>query len=251
MYFNSFAKIYYDFPNYTGDDTFLQVLTDITTNVRIRKQILEDITLYDEYDIKEGETPEIIAEKYYGNPEYHWIILLANQRYDYLSDFPLTSAELYEHTVNTYGEDHIYDVHHYEHDGIYEEAIATVKIPSTAIGSLKVHDFIMEAPIANGRIESIDKVNNVVVVRMDYGRFKDGDLVTAKGVRANPITKANEYVSILNFQIPTYGFTLNENYIPITNFEYENIKNEKKRRIKLISPRLIGQILREYKNLVR
>lgn len=250
MYFNAFPKIYYDFPNYSGDDTFLQVLTDITANVRIRKQVLEDITLYDEYDMKEGETPEIIAEKYYGNPEYHWIILLANQRYDYISEFPLTSAELYEHTVNTYGQDHIYDIHHYERDGEYEEAVGVLKVPSTIISSLKVHDFIMDEPIANARIESIDKVNNSLVIRMDYGRFKDGDAVTVKGIRYDSALKTNVYKSVLSFQIPTNGFTLNENYVPITNYDYENIQNEKKRRIKLISPRLIQQILREYKSIM-
>ena len=250
MYFNAFPKIYYDFPNYSGDDTFLQVLTDITANVRIRKQVLEDITLYDEYDMKEGETPEIIAEKYYGNPEYHWIILLANQRYDYISDFPLTSAELYEHTVNTYGVDHIYDIHHYERDGEWDEASGVLKVPSSAISKLKVHDNITDAPFTNARIESIDKTTNSVVVKLDYGRFKDGDGVTVNGIRYDTASKSNVYSSILNFVVQTNGFTLNDSYVPITNYDYENIKNEKKRRIKLISPRLIEQLLREYKSVM-
>ena len=250
MYFSQFPKIYYDFPNYAGDDTFLQVLTDITANVRIRKQILEDITLYDEYDMKEGETPEIVAERIYGNAEYHWIIMLANQRYDYLADFPLSSAELYEHVQDKYGVDHIYDVHHYERDGIYEEAVGVLKVPANAIDSLRVNDFIADAPKANARITAIDKPNRLVTVRMDYGRFQDGDGVTVNGIRNDAVTKVPVYTSILNFQVPTNGFTLNDNYNAITNYDYENIQNEKKRRIKLISPRLIEQILREYKNLM-
>ena len=70
MYFKQFPKIFYDFPQ-DGTSTTLQVLTDITTNVRIRKEILENVTIYDEYDIQEGETPEIIAEKIYGDAELH------------------------------------------------------------------------------------------------------------------------------------------------------------------------------------
>ena len=250
MYFSVFPKIYYDFKNFAGDDTFLQVLTDITTNVRVKKSVLENVSLYDEYDIEDGETPEIIAEKIYGNPEYHWVIMLANQRYDYLSDFPLTANELHQHIVNTYGLDHIYDVHHYERDGIYEEAVAVIKVPRSITPQLKVHDFVMSAPYANARIESIDVESDTIVVRIDYGRFKDNMLTTVNGIRFDEELQSNLYTSIVNFNIPTNGFQLNENYIAITNYEYEQIENEKKRRIKLISPRLIEQILIEFKRLV-
>ena len=250
MYFQQFPKIFYDFPNYSGDDTFLQVLTDITANVRVRKAILEDITLYDEYDMREGDTPEIIAERIYGNAQYHWIIMLANQRYDYLADFPLSSVELEEHIIDKYGADHINDVHHYEVNGIIDEATATIKIPTSVIQSLKLNDFIAAHPVANARITSIDYVNKIAVVKMDYGRFSDGMTVTVSGVRYDTSLKTNVFASILNFTIPTNGFALNEEYTPITNYEYEVVQNEKKRRIKIISPRLIEQILREYKELM-
>lgn len=249
MYFSEFPKIYYDFPNYTGDDTFLQVLTDITANVRIRKKILEDVSLYDEYDIKEGETPEIIAEKIYGNPEYHWVIMLANQRYDYLKDFPMTSNELHQHVIDVYGEDHAYDVHHYEQDGVYVEASGVMKIPNDVLNLLKVNDFIMSAPEANGRIESISTTTKEVVLRLDYGRFKDGQSVTVNGVRKDE-TGTSNYTSIVNFTVPTNGFALNGAYDIITNYDYELRLNEEKRRIKIISPRLIEQLLREYKTIM-
>ena len=65
MYFSNFPKIVYDFDLTSGVD--YKVVTDITRNVRLRKQILENISLYDYYDIAEGETPEIISEKIYQN----------------------------------------------------------------------------------------------------------------------------------------------------------------------------------------
>ena len=85
MYFANFPKIVYDFDLSNGTD--YKVVTDITRNVRVRKQILENIALYDFYDIAEGETPEIVSEKIYGTPYYHWVIMLVNQRYDYVNDF--------------------------------------------------------------------------------------------------------------------------------------------------------------------
>jgi len=111
MYFKNFQKIYYDY-NINGEKE-LKVVTDITKNVRFRKEVLSNISAYDYYDIKDGETPEIIAEKIYGNPEYHWIIMLANDKYDYLSDFPLSTHEL-EKFINEKYDDQLYAIHHYE-----------------------------------------------------------------------------------------------------------------------------------------
>lgn len=101
MYFKDFPNFLYDF-NY-GKTSKTSVVTDITRNVRFRKQLFSEITYYDEYDIVDGETPEIIAEKIYGNPEYHWIIMLANDRYDYISDFPLPEPQLVKHIKKVYG----------------------------------------------------------------------------------------------------------------------------------------------------
>jgi hypothetical protein len=111
MYFKNFQKIYYDY-NINGEKE-LKVVTDITKNVRFRKEVLSNISAYDYYDIKDGETPEIIAEKIYGNPEYHWIIMLANDKYDYLSDFPLDTHKLEKFITDKY-DDKVYGIHHYE-----------------------------------------------------------------------------------------------------------------------------------------
>ena len=101
MYFKEFPKFLYDFKY--GTTTKTTVVTDITRNVRFRKEVLENVTLFDEYDIVDGETPEIVAEKIYGDPEYHWIIMLANQKHDYISDFPLSEQALEKHIIATYG----------------------------------------------------------------------------------------------------------------------------------------------------
>lgn len=248
MYFSEFPKIYYDFPQ-DSTSTTLQILTDITTNVRIRKQILENITLYDEYDMKEGETPEIVAEKVYGNPEYHWIIMLANQRYDYLKDFPMSSRELEEYIADTYGADHINDIHHYEKNNIVVEGIGFLKIPKNVIGKLKVNDFIVNEPIVNGRIQSIDLTSNTATVLIDKGRYKSNEAVTVNGIRTDDSGNI-VYSTVLSFTVPANGFTIQDNYVPITNYIHEVRQNEQKRRIKLIAPELISQVVREFRSLI-
>lgn len=112
MYFNKFPQFVYEFD--IAGKTKAMVITDITRNVRFRKEIFGAIELYDEYDIKDGETPEIIAEKVYGTAEYHWIIMLINEKFDYLADFPMTYDALLKYVEDKYGVGNETDIHHYE-----------------------------------------------------------------------------------------------------------------------------------------
>jgi hypothetical protein len=118
MYFKKFPKITYDFI-INGEKEYRNV-KDISRNVRFRLELLNNITLYDEYDIVDGETPEIIAEKIYGNAEYHWIVMLANQRFDYRKDFPLTQISLDSYIEDKYG-DEADSIKHWEVDGVVVE----------------------------------------------------------------------------------------------------------------------------------
>jgi len=112
MYFSTMPNIYYDFV--INGVQYVKILKDVTTNVRVIRSILENITMYDEYDIVDGETPEIIASKIYGNTMYHWVIMMANNRYDYREDFPVTYTVLDKRVRSIYGDENIYDTHHYE-----------------------------------------------------------------------------------------------------------------------------------------
>lgn len=137
MYFMKFPLIEYEFE--INGKVERRVVRDITTNVRVRKEILANITLYDEYDIKEGETPEIIADKVYGSSVYHWVIMLCNQRYDYDTDFPLTSSQFDEFVSDKYGSN-LYATHHYVNSDGYI-------VSSDAAGAIAVTNYQYEQDI--------------------------------------------------------------------------------------------------------
>lgn len=117
MYFKDFPQFAYDFE--IGGKNKVLLLTDITRNVRFRKEVLSNIQLYDEYDIQEGETPEIIAEKVYGNANLHWVIMLVNERFDYIADFPMSYPQLMNYIEDKYGVGNEYNTHHYENERGY------------------------------------------------------------------------------------------------------------------------------------
>ena len=114
MYFSSLPNMYYEFLDKDGN-SYVKVVKDITTNVRFIKSELQNIVVYDQYDIIDNETPEIISEKVYGTPKYHWVIMILNDIYDYRTDLPLSYNELMEYTIQKYGQgdSNVYGIHHY------------------------------------------------------------------------------------------------------------------------------------------
>lgn len=104
MYFDNFKDVLYQFPEIGSDKSNKSVIIkDITSNIRFKKEFIENLPLVETYKIQEGDTPELISEKLYGTPEYHWILMLLNQRYDHISDFPLSSLALDYMIENKYG----------------------------------------------------------------------------------------------------------------------------------------------------
>jgi hypothetical protein len=252
MYFSQFPRIYYDFPTVDGKDTTLQALTDITVNIRVRKEILENITLYDEYDIKEGETPEIIAEKYYGNPELHWTIMLANERYDYHNDFPLSTQELYENAIAKYGKDNLDQVHHYKKDGLIVQGQGLLSVSSEVYQSIIPKSDIIQNLNLFAQIigKVVTNTGPKAIILLEKGKFIAGQDISILGIRVNEVTRVSEFVGITAYTLPNNPFELSTGYFAITNIQHEEIENEKKRRIKLISPLLIQQVVKELKDLI-
>ena len=50
--------------------------------------------------MQDSDTPEIIADKYYGNVEYHWVVLLFNNiidpqfEYSFAIEFNLSKSQM-------------------------------------------------------------------------------------------------------------------------------------------------------------
>ena len=58
------------------DSKSLDTITNILTRFKFENSFKENSITYYEYDIKDSDTPEIIASKFYDSPEKHWAVLL-------------------------------------------------------------------------------------------------------------------------------------------------------------------------------
>ena len=108
MYFKNFPTIIYDA---VGNGEFKDV-KNLLRRVAIRAKVKTNTLLYDTYDVKEGESPESIADKLYDDPELHWVVLLVNDVTDRYHQWPLNYSQFNQYIADKY--DNIDGVHHYE-----------------------------------------------------------------------------------------------------------------------------------------
>ena len=100
-YFRNLPRVGYDI-NGTGKDSFVSV-TNIMKRVKFKPAVLEDISNYYPYFVKEGERPDIISQVEYGNVGYACLILLVNDIFDPNFDWPLNSQVFEKFIINKYG----------------------------------------------------------------------------------------------------------------------------------------------------
>ena len=108
MYFEKFPVILYDS---VGNGDFKYV-TNLLKRIGVRAKVKTNISVFDTYDVKEGETPEMIADKLYDDPELHWVVLLMNDITDRYHQWPLNHNQFIAHINDKYSD--IDAVHHYE-----------------------------------------------------------------------------------------------------------------------------------------
>ena len=108
MYFESFPTIFYVA---NGDGTFKDV-KNLLRRVGLRTLVKSNVLLFDTYEVKEGETPEMIAHKLYGDSNLHWIILMINEVTDRYHQWPMTVPQFLDFINDKY--DNPDGIHHYE-----------------------------------------------------------------------------------------------------------------------------------------
>ena len=145
-YFQMFPDTLYDAKgngNYT-------VMKDILTRVKLVASKKENILNFDYYNVQDGETPEMIAHKYYGDVNLHWTILVANDIVDYYNDWPMSVQKFEKFVFEKY--DNPQAIHHYEISQTSGETTTTIDIgmnttdyPSaTAISNYTYEDRLQE-----------------------------------------------------------------------------------------------------------
>lgn len=212
-YFNFFPRTNYKI----SSNNILDVVTNITARFSFEEKIKQNSSAFYEYIIMDGDTPEILASKYYKHPERHWIILLFNDIIDPQYDWPLDYTSFYNYVNEKY---------------------------------------TSNADTANTSITGIRWAQNVSNIHSYYKtviRTSQNDGISIKEkLEINQTEWANTGNSSVNYVLQD-GSSITETIYTETKsyYDYENEINDNKRIIKLLKKEFVPLVEKEFKRVIK
>ena len=248
MYFKNLPRVSYRFGNNESPSLF----NNITAYVDIIDQVKQEISFYEKYTILDGDRPDIVSQKLYGTPDYHWTFFFMNDGLRE-SGWPMPERELRELVKKRYPHRTV----------VTESNIASFFLPGVnVVGKTSgTTGKIVERNLDLGQLV-IASDKNEAGLNNNFGTSEQiaaGD--TAEEQAANiaiSINESTQYNSVLYyknsngdivdinpFNQSTSGLT------PVTIME-DNINfNDKLKNIVVIKPSEINAVVNEYFKLMR
>jgi len=294
MFFKEFPALPYPF--YIGDKRSYALARNILLRVAFTDRI-NDQAFFTEYHIKDGERPEHIAYRLYGNSALHWIVMLANDIIDPYYGWYMSASTLEQNIQQRYQGMAVYfsdtfggftyNSEFYSgctlSQGNLSSSITnyrdtfcefTVSNPSFVSGTATVY-------VPSGATVAVSIRRALPLDRgVNYFRIErpTGSAEGASGAQqypvVDPLSKQSadyeEYTAVLGNSLPpttiggASGATVEfwETHIgkymgisgsafndyAVTNYMYEQEKNDSRRKIRLISPAFLDSVMKEFKS---
>jgi hypothetical protein len=267
-FFKKFPKEGYDY-NRNG---VIQNVVSLYKSIRPLATTIDDSSIYTFYDIKNGERPDVVSSRLYGTPEYYWTFFIIN---DFLHDgmrvWPMSQEELTDYMKTEY-DGFVITTRPQIERGTDQQIL---DFRNSLAGRFKLGEQIVGATSgACGQLykKSIDL--NQLVIRSCQGRFI-GD-PTAINNPTELIIGQESNDSVSTYQVYDYidapyyyyvkgdpekrlvnnalfiagGGVPSSNLDFITNRQFLFDQNERRSKIKVVSPAFIGQFTAAFKELI-
>lgn len=212
------AKLFSYFPKTFYISNTNPVGADSVTNIMFRFKFEESLKQnsngFYPYQIQDGDTPEIIAHKYYDDPERHWIVLLFNDIVDPQFDWPLNQNSIIEYIDKKYTS-----------NGAANTTVQTGIAWALSENNVQAY-FKVITTTANDSTITVQKI------QVDGNTYANIPSSTTSYT-----TQAGENV-IVAISKETRSY-----------YTYEIEENEKKREIKLLKKDFVTEVEKEFKRL--
>jgi len=194
------------------------LMTNLVARAAIVQELLNNPMQFYEYAIQEGDTPEIVADKYYGDPFKYWIVLFSNQILDPVWEWPMSYSSLLEYIDSKYA----------------TEAEDAGKTPYEYVNTT-VYEYkkiITTTDIYTGT----ETVKEVSITEDDYNTLIES--TNTYDIPDPPVTNGTKCTVTITKNI-------------VTLFNYEDNLNESRRQIKLLNNTYAGEMERQLKALMK
>ena len=105
-YFRELPDLFYQSPlaSRVSSREYVRV-KNLFRRVKLRDDLQNVFTLFNKYEIDEGERPDTVAEDLYGSADLDWIVMLTAGIINVRDQWPLSDRDLYDYSLNKYGDD--------------------------------------------------------------------------------------------------------------------------------------------------
>lgn len=218
-FFAGFPKTIYSF-NFQDRD--LKLVTNIFSRISMRQDVLNNVYAFYKYQLQDGDTPEIVAQKEYNNPLFHWVICYVNGLTDPIFDFPLPRDSLERYIIKKYNYANIESAYtetkHYVLKT--ESKYAEINGPTTTTVSNSIVT-----------LSQYDYTSNTLVLKTPNVTTWSNTNLRSNNADANSAIVATVNTSSV--------------IVPVSVYEYEDQVNEDKRQIKLLSQQYVEVMTNE------
>lgn len=120
--------------SYNGD-----IVNNIITSIRFKDVVEKNNFIFYPYTVEEYERPDLIAEHYYGDSRYTWIVYLSNKIIDPYFEWPLNTNEFQSFILKKYGsvEAALEKIEFYRNNWYGDDSIISTSAYSVLISTLK------------------------------------------------------------------------------------------------------------------
>lgn len=222
-YFAQLPDILYQFP-----DNVVRQINNLAFSPDIIQSVIQNASNYIYYTIQDGDTPDTIANDYYGDPTLHWVILLTNSIVNVYVQWPKSVNELNDYILYKY---------------------RNVQATNGTIVTLtdeQVYNYTQFVGSAqnNWTDSERDEFGNQVILHPVYFQAPD-ELGNTQNYSWDFINNENQNPR------DAYGNVLKKplNPYPVSYFQMEDMLNTNKRQIIVLKQAVIAEIQNELRDL--
>jgi hypothetical protein len=215
-YFNTLPSVITS--DYNGNTLTLK---NILTRATLVSQLQNNPLLFYTYTTQDGDTPESVAYKYYGDQYRYWIVLYGNGSLDPQFDWPLTSRQFNDFIIAKYTND----------------AANALSISANTVTSNQVLVYTQN---------TLHHYEKSIATTDNASRTQSIKVIEIDGTTANQVVSGTTTISFADGTTATQTVSVN----PISIYNYENTLNENKRNIKLINSNYVGSMESQFQSLM-
>jgi len=242
---------------------------DITRFVGADPLLLDDLSTYSYYRIRDGERPDVVSNQLYGTPSHAWTLFAVNESLrEGMAGWPLSQQEFEDYMDLEYGGTVIETrpTVVYNSDGIvteYRDSLA---------GRFSLENELVVGSLsgATGRVASRDEQTCQLVLRDVSGSFRIGEAATGQTTQ-DSVTAYRVWDGRLaphHYEDGSGRVTYNalhaseqlgtgvqpgtsdSEVVPVSNLAYETALNDSRADIRVVRPELVAEFVRVYEKLL-